>query len=119
MSDRREMEAALEAILFVTAEPVPRSRLLEVFDGAAAPAVAAYNAGEAQAGLWLEFCGEGCTEELYLLNITFTATRNYTAQVLAAAAAYQELYPEPAVSERSGSAPDVRASRPASDRFRR
>jgi len=31
MSERSEMEAALEAILFVTSEPVPRERLVQVF----------------------------------------------------------------------------------------
>jgi len=31
MTDRSEMEAALEAILFVSSEPVPRTRLLELF----------------------------------------------------------------------------------------
>lgn len=32
MSDRTELEAAVEAVLFVSSEPVPRSRLLEMFD---------------------------------------------------------------------------------------
>ena len=32
MIDRSEMEAALEAILFVSSEPVPRAKLLELFD---------------------------------------------------------------------------------------
>ncbi|HRC84866.1 MAG TPA: SMC-Scp complex subunit ScpB [Thermoanaerobaculia bacterium] len=32
MINPRELEAVLEAVLFVTAEPVPRSRLLEMFD---------------------------------------------------------------------------------------
>ena len=32
MTERSEMEAALEAILFVSSEPVPRSKLLELFD---------------------------------------------------------------------------------------
>ena len=32
MSERKEIEAALEAILFVTSEPLPRPQLLEVFD---------------------------------------------------------------------------------------
>jgi len=34
-------------------------RLMDVFSGRWAPAIAAYNAGEAQAVLWLEQCGEG------------------------------------------------------------
>jgi soluble lytic murein transglycosylase-like protein len=68
-------------------------RLLAVFDGRAAAAVAAYNAGEAQARQWLESCGPDCDEGRYLATITFSATRGYTASVLAAAATYEELYP--------------------------
>jgi segregation and condensation protein B len=34
MTERSEMEAALEAILFVSSEPVPRTKLLELFDEA-------------------------------------------------------------------------------------
>ncbi len=32
MTDRQEMEAAVEAVLFISSEPVPRSRLVEIFD---------------------------------------------------------------------------------------
>lgn len=32
MTDRAEMEAVIEAVLFVASEPVPRSRLLELFE---------------------------------------------------------------------------------------
>lgn len=32
MTERYEMEAAMEAILFVSSEPVPRTKLLELFD---------------------------------------------------------------------------------------
>ncbi|HKV08848.1 MAG TPA: SMC-Scp complex subunit ScpB [Thermoanaerobaculia bacterium] len=32
MTERYDMEAAIEAILFVSSEPVPRTRLLELFD---------------------------------------------------------------------------------------
>lgn len=32
MIERSEMEAALEAVLFVSSEPVPRTRLIEMFD---------------------------------------------------------------------------------------
>jgi segregation and condensation protein B len=32
MTDRAEMEAALEAVLFVATQPLPRARLLEIFD---------------------------------------------------------------------------------------
>jgi soluble lytic murein transglycosylase len=72
-------------------------RLLAVFDGRRAPAVAAYNAGEAQARLWLAQCGVGCNEEIYVATISFGATRNYTSTVLAGASMYSILYPpEPA-----------------------
>jgi tetratricopeptide (TPR) repeat protein len=67
-------------------------RLIDVFGGRWAPAVAAYNAGEEQAKLWLDQCGPDCTSALYLLNISFSSTRSYTAGVLAAAANYKELY---------------------------
>ena len=32
MSDRRELEAAIEAALFVSSEPLPRAKVLEMFD---------------------------------------------------------------------------------------
>jgi segregation and condensation protein B len=32
MTERHDMEAAIEAVLFVSSEPVPRARLLEMFD---------------------------------------------------------------------------------------
>ncbi len=67
-------------------------RLAETFGGGWAPAIAAYNAGEVQARQWLEQCGAECTSALYLLNISFSSTRAYTAGVLSAAVAYKELY---------------------------
>ena len=67
-------------------------RLIETFGGRWAPAVAAYNAGEIQARLWLDQCGSDCTSALYLQNISFGSTRAYTAGVLAAALSYGELY---------------------------
>jgi len=70
-------------------------RLVDVFGGRRAPAIAAYNAGEIQAKLWLDQCGPGCTDALYLLNISFRSTRSYTAGVMAAAANYAELYALP------------------------
>jgi soluble lytic murein transglycosylase-like protein len=69
-------------------------RLVKVFDGRRAPAVAAYNAGEVQARVWLDQCGSGCTDAHYLLNISFGSTRAYTADVVAAAENYRELYTE-------------------------
>jgi soluble lytic murein transglycosylase len=67
-------------------------RLIETFEGRWAPAVAAYNAGEVQARMWLDQCGPECTNALYLLNISFGSTRAYTAGVLSAAVSYRELY---------------------------
>ncbi len=67
-------------------------RLLARFDGNRAAAVAAYNAGEAQAALWLEQCGEGCPEWWYLAHVSFSVTRGYTEAVLASAATYEALY---------------------------
>jgi len=67
-------------------------RLLRVFGGNRAAAVAAYNAGEAQARLWLEQCGDGCTEARFLAHVSFSVTRGYTEAVLGASAAYDQLY---------------------------
>jgi len=67
------------------------ARLLNVFDGNRAAVMAAYNAGEAQARLWLDQCGDGCTEERYLAGISFSVTRGYTEAVLASDDMYAEL----------------------------
>jgi len=67
-------------------------RLLTEFGGRRAPAIAAYNAGEHQAGLWLEQCGAACTDDLYIATISFRATRSYTSTVLAGASMYTSLY---------------------------
>ncbi len=73
-------------------------RLLAEFGGHRAPAIAAYNAGEQQARLWLELCGAGCSDDLYIATISFAATRSYTSTVLAGASMYSSLYPpEPSV----------------------
>jgi segregation and condensation protein B len=61
MIERSEMEAALEAILFVSSEPMPRTRLLELFDeedrGQAAEAL------EAVLGRYAEGDGRGVLVE--------------------------------------------------------
>ena len=67
-------------------------RLLAVFSGNRAAAVAAYNAGEAQARLWLKQCGNPCSEARFLAHVSFSVTRGYTEAVLGSAAVYQELY---------------------------
>ena len=71
-------------------------RLLTAFGGNRAAAVAAYNAGEAQARLWLDQCGEDCSERRFVAQVSFSVTRGYTQEVLAAAGAYEELYPDSA-----------------------
>jgi segregation and condensation protein B len=61
MSERAEMEAAIEAILFVSSEPVPRARLLELFEedereqaAEALAAVLARYAGDEGRGVMVE-----------------------------------------------------------------
>ncbi len=68
------------------------SRLYTLFEGQPAPVVAAYNAGEVQARLWLDQCGSPCPPDWYVANVTFTATSGYSRDVLAAAGVYVELY---------------------------
>ncbi len=73
-------------------------RLLAVFGGNRAAAVAAYNAGEAQSRLWLDQCGNPCSEARFLAHVSFSVTRSYTEAVLGAAAVYEELYGESIIS---------------------
>jgi segregation and condensation protein B len=64
-SDRSEMEAAIEAILFVSSEPVPRARLLELFEEdereqaaeALAAVLARYATGESRGVMVEEVAG--------------------------------------------------------------
>ena len=99
---------------------VELARLTKVFGGRRAPAIAAYNAGEAQAKLWLVQCGAGCTDALYLMNISFANTRTYTADVLSAATIYAELYPiDSEISARTSSLPDSLRLVPTSLQSRR
>jgi len=88
-------------------------RLISRFDGSVAPAIAAYNAGEAQARLWLGHCGSQCNAAEYVLTVSFDVTRSYTAAVMSAAQDYERLYRVSAggalrdenVSRRDGRAP--------------
>lgn len=62
MTERSEMEAALEAILFVSSEPVPRTKLLELFEEgereqaaeALEAVLARYSSGEEGRGVLVE-----------------------------------------------------------------
>jgi soluble lytic murein transglycosylase len=76
------------------------------FGGAAEAAVAAYNAGPAQARLWQSYCMSGEREE-FLTKVTFSETRSYLQRVLSSWTHYQELYPVPAVPEVSPSTPSI------------
>jgi soluble lytic murein transglycosylase-like protein/tetratricopeptide (TPR) repeat protein len=77
-------------------------RLFGSFSGDLAAVAAAYNAGEPQARIWLDQCGEGCSTERFVANITFRATSRYAEDVLASAASYAELYgPRPQVAPAS------------------
>jgi soluble lytic murein transglycosylase len=93
------------------------ARLLREFGDRWAPAIAAYNAGEAQVRLWLDDCGTDCSEELFVAHVTFTATSRYTRDVLVGAAAYAELYGSvPAAAKATvGRASPGRASRPSAE----
>ncbi len=68
------------------------ARLLAEYDGRWAPAVAAYNAGEAQATMWLADCGDDCSPARYVATIAFAVTRDYTSHVVAGAGVYARLY---------------------------
>ncbi len=63
------------------------------FSGSLQEAVAAYNAGPAQADLWQTYC---FTRELpeYYSKVGFTETRAYLRRVLASREQYAELYPD-------------------------
>lgn len=61
MTDPQELEAALEAILFVASEPLPRARLLAVFDEA--DQTAAAEALERVLARWQGGAGQGVRAE--------------------------------------------------------
>lgn len=64
------------------------------FDGLEHEAVAAYNAGPAQAHLWQTYCfGRGTPE--YFTKTSFGQTRGYLRKVLGSRAQYAELYGAP------------------------
>jgi soluble lytic murein transglycosylase len=99
------LEALFDPELSLSLGALELGRLFHAFDGQPAPVAAAYNAGEAQARLWLTECGTQCSSERYVTAISFAVTARYTRDVLAAAAAYADLY---------GARPGA-ASRPADE----
>lgn len=75
------------------------ARLTEEFGGLEHAAVAAYNAGEPAARLWLRHCYGDGVPELYT-KIPYRQTRAYLAKVLASRARYVAIYASPAWQER-------------------
>ena len=67
------------------------AQLMRTFRGSPHIAIAAYDAGEAQAVLWRAWCSSPEPEEYYT-KIGFHETRVHLARVLAAWAQYQRLY---------------------------
>jgi len=66
------------------------SEQLSAFEGRLAPALAAYNAGPANAGRWLQSAADD--EDLFLEQISFDQTRAYVKLVTENLAAYRSLY---------------------------
>ncbi|MDJ0789930.1 MAG: lytic transglycosylase domain-containing protein, partial [Myxococcota bacterium] len=69
--------------------------LLEEFDGRAAAAVAAYNAGENAVARWIDRNG-GLEEDEWVEAIPYDQTRSYVRRVLRSLHVYRTLYPEAA-----------------------
>jgi soluble lytic murein transglycosylase len=66
-------------------------RILARFDGATAPVVAAYNAGEDRVEDWWR-ASRGLAEDLFVDTIPYGETRQYVREVLANYATYKRLY---------------------------
>lgn len=85
------------------------AELQDGFDGALHQAVAAYNAGPAQARLWQSYCyGREMPE--YFSKTGFAQTRAYLRKTLSSRAQYAELYPELGSGSDSGSSPISRTT---------
>ena len=68
--------------------------LLELFDGAVAPVVASYNAGEERVAVWWE-SSRHISEAMFVDTIPYSETRRFAREVLANHAAYRRLYADP------------------------
>ncbi|MEE8524190.1 MAG: transglycosylase SLT domain-containing protein [Thermoanaerobaculia bacterium] len=73
------------------------AELSQEFGGAVPRVVAAYNAGEPQAGLWQRYC-YGNEPEEFLTKVSFSQTRAYVAKVMTSREHYAELYSPVVVS---------------------
>ena len=75
-------------------------QLSEELDGDLSTMIAAYNAGEPQAGLWKRYCYSDEPAE-YWSKVAFRETRNYVRKVLTSRANYRRLYGKPETTEAS------------------
>ena len=67
--------------------------LLDMFDGATAPTVASYNAGEERVADWWNAARQ-LTEDFFVDTIPYSETRQFVREVLANRAAYERIYGE-------------------------
>ena len=65
--------------------------LLGLFDGAAAPVAASYNAGEERVTVWWA-TSRGLTADFFVDTIPYSETRRFVREVLANRAAYERIY---------------------------
>ena len=67
--------------------------LLDMFDGATAPTVASYNAGEERVAEWWNAARQ-LNEDFFVDTIPYSETRRFVREVLANRAAYERIYGE-------------------------
>ena len=67
--------------------------LLDMFDGATAPTVASYNAGEERVAEWWNAARQ-LNEDFFVDTIPYSETRQFVREVLANRAAYERIYGE-------------------------
>ncbi len=65
--------------------------LFAMFDGALAPVIASYNAGEERVAIWWE-SARALPEDLFVDTIPYNETRRFVREVLANVAGYQRVY---------------------------
>ena len=68
--------------------------LFTLFDGALAPVIASYNAGEERVAIWWK-SASNLSEDFFVDTIPYSETRRFAREVLANVAAYQRVYHEP------------------------
>ena len=90
--DRLSVEDLHRPEIAVALGAVYLQELLERYDGHEIAAIAAYNAGEAQADLWRAYCATDDPAE-YFTKVGFPETRRYLERVFSSRAHYRDLYP--------------------------